>query len=159
MLKGKTHEIAYFVKEWIEYNHNGRMEPKMAKKVTDKDTKQTTKATNENIMNSDQMKEHLDNLVDMAKKNDNTLIDTEIVNYFVGKPDIELNTDMMTKIFDYLDEHHVAVLSETEEDDEILDDMILEDAEDADIDIEKIDLCARRCQHRRPSSYVSEGDW
>ena len=112
----------------------------MAKKVTDKDTKQTTKATNENIMNSDQMKEHLDNLVDMAKKNDNTLIDTEIVNYFVGKPDIELNTDMMTKIFDYLDEHHVAVLSETEEDDEILDDMILEDAEDADIDIEKIDL-------------------
>lgn len=112
----------------------------MANKVTDKDTKQTTKATNENIMNSDQMKEHLDNLVDMAKKNDNTLIDTEIVNYFVGKPDIELNTDMMTKIFDYLDEHHVAVLSETEEDDEILDDMILEDAEDADIDIEKIDL-------------------
>lgn len=74
------------------------------------------------------------------RKNDNTLIDTEIVNYFVGKPDIELNTDMMTKIFDYLDEHHVAVLSETEEDDEILDDMILEDAEDADIDIEKIDL-------------------
>lgn len=68
------------------------------------------------------------------------MIDTEIVNYFVGKPDIELNTDMMTKIFDYLDEHHVAVLSETEEDDEILDDMILEDAEDADIDIEKIDL-------------------
>ena len=112
----------------------------MAKKVTDKDTKQTTKATSENIMNSDQMKEHLDNLVDMAKKNDNTLIDTEIVNYFVGKPDIELNTDMMTKIFDYLDEHHVAVLSETDEDDEILDDMILEDAEDADIDIEKIDL-------------------
>ena len=112
----------------------------MAQKVTDKDTKQTTKATSENIMNSDQMKEHLDNLVDMAKKNDNTLIDTEIVNYFVGKPDIELNTDMMTKIFDYLDEHHVAVLSETEEDDEILDDMILEDAEDADIDIEKIDL-------------------
>ena len=112
----------------------------MAKKVTDKDTKQTTKATSENIMNSDQMKEHLDNLVDMAKKNDNTLIDTEIVNYFVGKPDIELNTDMMTKIFDYLDEHHVTVLSETEEDDEILDDMILEDAEDADIDIEKIDL-------------------
>ena len=108
----------------------------MAKKVTDKDTKQTTKATSENIMNSDQMKEHLDNLVDMAKKNDNTLIDTEIVNYFVGKPDIELNTDMMTKIFDYLDEHHVAVLSETEEDDEILDDMILEDAEDADIDID-----------------------
>ena len=50
----------------------------MAKKVTDKDTKQTTKATSENIMNSDQMKEHLDNLVDMAKKNDNTLIDTEI---------------------------------------------------------------------------------
>ena len=86
------------------------------------------------------MREHLENLVEMAKKNDNTLIDTEIVNYFVGKPDIVLTTDMMTKIFDYLDEHHVAVLSETEDDDEILDDMILEDPEDADIDVEKIDL-------------------
>lgn len=108
----------------------------MAKKVTDKETK----ATDENIMQTDQMKEHLENLVEMAKKNDNTLIDTEIVNYFVGKPDITLTTDIMTKIFDYLDEHHVAVLSETEDDDEILDDMILEDSEDADIDIEKIDL-------------------
>ena len=111
----------------------------MAKKVTDKETS-TAKNTDENIMQTDQMKEHLENLVEMAKKNDNTLIDTEIVNYFVGKPDITLTTDIMTKIFDYLDEHHVAVLSETEDDDEILDDMILEDAEDADIDIEKIDL-------------------
>ena len=111
----------------------------MAKKVTDKETS-TAKNTDENIMQTDQMREHLENLVEMAKKNDNTLIDTEIVNYFVGKPDITLTTDIMTKIFDYLDEHHVAVLSETEDDDEILDDMILEDAEDADIDIEKIDL-------------------
>ena len=112
----------------------------MAKKVTDKETKQTTKAEEANILHTDQMKEHLENLVEMAKKNDNTLIDTEIVNYFVGKPDITLTTDIMTKIFDYLDEHHVAVLSETEDDDEILDDMILEDPEDADIDVEKIDL-------------------
>ena len=108
----------------------------MAKKVTDKETK----TADESIMQTDQMKEHLENLVEMAKKNDNTLIDTEIVNYFVGKPDITLTTDIMTKIFDYLDEHHVAVLSETDDEDEILDDMILEDAEDADIDIEKIDL-------------------
>ena len=112
----------------------------MTKKVTDKEIKQTNKATEGNIMQTDQMREHLENLVEMAKKNDNTLIDTEIVNYFVGKPDIVLTTDMMTKIFDYLDEHHVAVLSETEDDDEILDDMILEDPEDADIDVEKIDL-------------------
>ena len=111
----------------------------MAKKVTDKETS-TAKNTDENIMQTDQMKEHLENLVEMAKKNDNTLIAKEIVNYFVGKPDITLTTDIMTKIFDYLDEHHVAVLSETEDDDEILDDMILEDTEDADIDIEKIDL-------------------
>ncbi|MDD7284037.1 MAG: RNA polymerase sigma factor RpoD [Clostridium sp.] len=86
------------------------------------------------------MKEHLDSLVEMAKKNDNTLYDTEIVDYFTGKPDVTLNTELMTKIFDYLDDHHVAVLSKTEEDDEILDDMILEDGDDADIDVEKIDL-------------------
>ena len=71
----------------------------MAKKVTDKETS-TAKNTDENIMQTDQMKEHLENLVEMAKKNDNTLIDTEIVNYFVGKPDITLTTDIMTKIFE-----------------------------------------------------------
>ena len=113
----------------------------MTKKETTKTTKNTAKnAEDANILSSEQMKEHLENLVEMAKKNDNTLFDNEIVNYFAGKPDIALTTDMMTKIFDYLDEHHVAVLSETEEDDEILDDMILEDPEDADIDVEKIDL-------------------
>ena len=113
----------------------------MTKKETTKTTKNTAKdAEDANILSSEQMKEHLENLVDMAKKNDNTLFDNEIVNYFAGKPDIALTTDMMTKIFDYLDEHHVAVLSETEDDDEILDDMILEDPEDADIDVEKIDL-------------------
>ena len=44
----------------------------MAKKVTDKETKQTTKAEEANILQTDQMKEHLENLVEMAKKNDNT---------------------------------------------------------------------------------------
>ena len=44
----------------------------MAKKVTDKETKQATKAEEANILQTDQMKEHLENLVEMAKKNDNT---------------------------------------------------------------------------------------
>lgn len=112
----------------------------MAKKITEKETQQTLKGEDSGIMVSEQMKEHLDRLVEMAKKNDNTLIDTEIVNYFVGKPDLALTTEMMTKIFDYLDEHHVAVLSETDEDEEILDDIILDEVDDADIDVEKIDL-------------------
>ncbi len=112
----------------------------MAKKVAEKEVKKAGKAEERTINALDQMKEHLDSLVEMAKKNDNTLYDTEIVDYFTGKPDITLNTELMTKIFDYLDDHHVAVLSKTEEDDEILDDMILEDGDDADIDVEKIDL-------------------
>ncbi|MBO4951723.1 MAG: RNA polymerase sigma factor RpoD [Lachnospiraceae bacterium] len=112
----------------------------MAKKVAEKEVKKAGKAEERTINALDQMKEHLDSLVEMAKKNDNTLYDTEIVDYFTGKPDVTLNTELMTKIFDYLDDHHVAVLSKTEEDDEILDDMILEDGDDADIDVEKIDL-------------------
>ena len=112
----------------------------MAKKVAEKEVKKAGKAEEGTINALDQMKEHLDSLVEMAKKNDNTLYDTEIVDYFTGKPDVTLNTELMTKIFDYLDDHHVAVLSKTEEDDEILDDMILEDGDDADIDVEKIDL-------------------
>ncbi len=112
----------------------------MAKKVAEKEVKKTGKTEEGTINALDQMKEHLDSLVEMAKKNDNTLYDTEIVDYFTGKPDVTLNTELMTKIFDYLDDHHVAVLSKTEEDDEILDDMILEDGDDADIDVEKIDL-------------------
>ncbi len=112
----------------------------MAKKGTEKETQQIMNGEEESAMLLEQMKEHLDYLVEMAKKNDNTLIDTEIVNYFVGKPDVTLTTEMMTKIFDYLDEHHVAVLSETEDDEEILDDMILDEVEDTDFDVEKIDL-------------------
>ena len=112
----------------------------MAKKTTEKETQQIMNGEEGSIVISEQLKEHLERLVEMAKKNDNTLIDTEIVNYFVGKPDIALTTEMMTMIFDYLDEHHVAVLSETDEDEEILDDIILDDADEADIDVEKIDL-------------------
>ena len=112
----------------------------MAKKSTEKEAQQITNNEEGVVALNEQMKEHLDRLLEMAKKNDNTLIDTEIVNYFVGKPDVALTTETMTKIFDYLDEHHVAVLSETDDDEEILDDVILDDADEADIDVEKIDL-------------------
>ncbi|MGN0368623.1 MAG: RNA polymerase sigma factor RpoD [Wujia sp.] len=115
----------------------------MAKKTTGEEQVkdvQNKDAKDNAIALDEQMKEHLDNLVEMAKKNDNTLIDTEIVNYFVGKPETNITTELMTKIFDYLDECHVAVLTEPEEDEEILDDIILEETEDADIDVEKIDL-------------------
>ena len=40
----------------------------MAKKVTDKDTKQTTKATSENIMNSDQMKELFETVCELEQE-------------------------------------------------------------------------------------------
>ena len=115
----------------------------MAKKTTGEEQVkdvQNKDAKDNAIALDEQMKEHLDNLVEMAKKNDNTLIDTEIVNYFVGKPEANITTELMTKIFDYLDECHVAVLTEPEDDEEILDDIILEETEDADIDVEKIDL-------------------
>jgi RNA polymerase primary sigma factor len=63
--------------------------------------------------------------------------------------DMELNSDQMEEVFDYLESNHIDILRVTVKGDEadleieeleMEDDIITEDSEDADVDLEKIDL-------------------
>ena len=83
----------------------------------------------------------LTSLLDIAKKKKNVIEDTEIINHFNDCKEIELTTERMVAIFEYLDEHNVDVLTITDDDEP---DDILIDADDSDteidVDVENIDL-------------------
>ena len=81
-------------------------------------------------------------LLEMAKKKKNVIEDTEIIDHFKDRKDIELNTERMTMIFEYLESHNVDVLNITaDDDDEEPDDLLLAaEEEDMDIDVEHLDL-------------------
>ena len=100
----------------------------------------------EQIQDSDDVKEKFEakmkELLEMAKKKKNVIEDTEIIDHFKDCKDIELNTERMTMIFEYLESHNVDVLNITaDDDDEEPDDLLLAaEEEDMDIDVEHLDL-------------------
>lgn len=77
-------------------------------------------------------------LLEMAKKKKNVIEDTEIINHFNDCKEIELNTERMVAIFEYLDEHSVDVLTITDDEDDEPDELLLETSDD--VDVENIDL-------------------
>ena len=80
-------------------------------------------------------------LLEIAKKKKNVIEDTEIINHFKDCKEIELNTERMVSIFEYLDEHNVDVLTITDDDDDDEpDDLLLEAEDEVDVDVENIDL-------------------
>ncbi len=79
-------------------------------------------------------------LLEIAKKKKNVIEDTEIINHFKDCREIELNTERMVSIFEYLDEHNVDVLTITDDDDDEPDELMLEAEDEADVDVENIDL-------------------
>ena len=85
----------------------------------------------------------LNELLEMARKKKNVIEDTEIINHFNGCKEIELNTDRMVAIFEYLEANDVDVLTITEDEEEEPDDLLLETDElDVDVDVEHIDFSA-----------------
>ncbi len=98
------------------------------------------------VQDNDAVKEKFEakmkELLEMAKKKKNVIEDTEIIDHFKDCKEIELNTERMTMIFDYLESHNVDVLNITaDDDDEEPDDLILAaEEEDMDIDVEHLDL-------------------
>ncbi|MBQ9233616.1 MAG: RNA polymerase sigma factor RpoD [Lachnospiraceae bacterium] len=84
----------------------------------------------------------MNELLEMAKKKKNVIEDTEIIDHFKDCKEIELNTERMTMIFDYLEAHNVDVLNITaDDDDEEPDDLLLAaEEEDMDVDVEHLDL-------------------
>lgn len=79
-------------------------------------------------------------LLEIAKKKKNVIEDTEIINHFKDCKEIELNTERMVSIFEYLDEHSVDVLTITDDDDDEPDELLLETEDEVDVDVENIDL-------------------
>ncbi|MCM1272477.1 MAG: RNA polymerase sigma factor RpoD [Clostridium sp.] len=98
----------------------------------------------ENVTKDQELEEKfqakLKELLEIARKKKSVIEDTEIINHFNDCKDIELTTDRMIAIFEFLEENSVDVLTITDDaDDEEPDDVLLS-VEDEDVDVEHIDL-------------------
>lgn len=115
------------------------------KKVKETVNEEVVNETNQS-QDSDEVKAKfeakMNELLEMAKKKKNVIEDTEIIDHFKDCKEIELNTERMTLIFEYLEAHNVDVLNITaDDDDEEPDDLLLaEEEEKADYDVEHLDL-------------------
>lgn len=83
----------------------------------------------------------LKELLEIARKKKNVIEDTEIINHFSDCKEIELTTDRMITIFEFLEENNVDVLTITDDADDEPDDALLAVGdEEMDVDVEHIDL-------------------
>ena len=93
------------------------------------------------IMKDEKFQEKLQELLNIAKKHKNVIEDNEIIACFAGSKDIELTTEVMENIFDFLESKKVEVLTIKDDDDEEpSDEALLEVEGEEDIEVEKIDL-------------------
>ena len=88
----------------------------------------------------EKFKEKLTELLDYAKKKKNVIEDVEIISHFADCKEIELNTERMILIFEFLENNNVDVLNISDDDDEEPDDLLLEAEDEADVDVANIDL-------------------
>ncbi|MCR5701850.1 MAG: RNA polymerase sigma factor RpoD [Lachnospiraceae bacterium] len=94
-----------------------------------------------NIVNDEKFQAKLQELLDIAKKKKNVIEDTEIIACFATCKDIELTTEVMESIFDFLETQKVDVLTIKDDDDEEpSDEALLEVEGEEDIEVDKIDL-------------------
>ena len=102
-------------------------------------------ALNESIQSQDSedvkavFETKLNELLEMAKKKKNVIEDTEIIDHFKDCKGIELNTERMTMIFEYLEAHNVDVLNITADDDDEEPDEPIEDPDTGVVEIEDED--------------------
>ena len=82
----------------------------------------------ENIV---KFQEKLRELVSLGKKKKGILEIQEINDFF---SDMELDSDQMEKVFDYLEANNVDVLRISNDDDDIPDDIVMSDEDDIDVD-------------------------
>ncbi len=93
-----------------------------------------------NITEDAKFQEKLKELLAIAKKKKNVIEDTEIIACFASSRDIELTTELMEKIFEFLEKNKVDVLTISEGEEEPDEDALLEVENDEDLAVEKIDL-------------------
>ena len=104
----------------------------------DGETKEETISFSDDPVVEEKFKKKLDELLELAKKNKNVIEDTEVINHFKNEKGMELNTERMTIIFEYLEKRDVEILSITDDEDDEPDDIMLEVGEE--VDVENIDL-------------------
>ena len=90
-------------------------------------------------MDDEKFQETLNELLAIAKKKKNVIEDDEIISCF-AKGGVELTTERMMEVFDFLETNKVDVLSISEMDDEPDEDALLEAENDEDLSVDKLDL-------------------
>ena len=103
-------------------------------------TEEANEATIVNPEEDAKFREKLTELLALAQKKKNVIEDNEIIACFATSKDVELTTERMVEIFDFLEQNKVDVLTITEEEDEPDEDALLEVENDEEISVEKIDL-------------------
>lgn len=93
-----------------------------------------------NIAEDEKFQEKLKELLVLAKKKKNVIEDNEIIACFAGSKEVELTTERMVEIFDFLEANKVDVLTISEVDEEPDEDALLEVEGDEELAVEKIDL-------------------
>lgn len=93
-----------------------------------------------NIAADEKFQEKLKELLAIAKKKKNVIEDNEIIACFAGSKEVELTTERMVEIFDFLEANKVDVLTISEVDEEPDEDALLAEEGDEEISVEKIDL-------------------
>lgn len=92
-----------------------------------------------NITEDAKFQEKLQELLAIAKKKKNVIEDNEIIACFAAG-NVELTTERMVEIFDFLESNKVDVLTISDVDDEPDEDALLDVDGEEDIEVEKIDL-------------------
>ncbi|MBQ9608322.1 MAG: RNA polymerase sigma factor RpoD [Lachnospiraceae bacterium] len=115
---------------------------KKNKDIENQDILQDEAVTKDSEAVKEKFEAKMAELLELAKKKKMVIEDTEIIDHFKDCKEIELNTERMTMIFEYLEAHNVDVLNITaDDDDEEPDDLLLAaEEEDLDVDVENIDL-------------------
>lgn len=93
-----------------------------------------------NTVDEEKFQEKLNELLAIAKKRKHVIEDTEIIACFAASRDIELTTELMERIFDFLEKNKVDVLTISEDEEEPDEEALLEVENDEDLAVEKIDL-------------------
>ena len=88
----------------------------------------------------EKFQEKLRELLAIAKKKKNVIEDTEIIACFAKGAEIELTTERMVEIFDFLEENNVDVLTISEVDEEPDEEALLDVEVDDDVSVEQLDL-------------------
>ena len=93
-----------------------------------------------NQVEEEKFQEKLKELLAIAKKKKNVIEDNEIIACFATSKDVELTTERMVEIFEFLEQNKVDVLTISDDEEEPDEDALLDVENEEEIAIEKIDL-------------------